>query len=700
MAARPHRRIGVMLVLIPYLLLLVSTAANAEDSSLSRTSARSKAPSVEEPALAEARMAVRVRDFTKAVGIWREAAGRGNARAQYRLGVAYRSGRGIEQDASKAAFWFEKASKGGDRDAQYALGKLYENGLGVPRDRDRAMELIGVAARSGNPEAQASLARIARSRSIAYATAGGRVALSQEDPRAALNQAIRAGDAGSALEALARGAPINGAPGDQKHWRPLLLAVDREQSQLVQLLLEHHADPNRRSRLGEPVLTLAIRTGHREIVRQLLSAGGATSARSKSSYTPLMEAARLGLTRIVEDLLKAGANPKATLADETSAADIARRFRFGKLAARLRRVGAPTIEDRVAANRFAVLESVQPGVAGAADEQSTLPLLIEAARRGDVRLVQEIIASGAKLDVLDPEGDSALHRAAEGGHAEAVRALLAAGLEPDLRGRNESTALLRATASDVFGTDAVVEALLAAGANPNFRDRFAAGLIDYASKGATARKMTLFRAKGASWSASDAGSSLVRAAVAGRLTAFQALLPVATRPTDRAAALCGAISTDQEAVLDILLNDGVDVDRDCGDGRSALLLAAHSGRQSVVAKLLEHGADADQKVSNGDTALIASSSRGHLEITTALLRSGAEVDQRGARQMTALMAAAANGHLDVVRLLLDSGADRRMRGESGRTSLDLAMSAEHDEVAAVIEGHRAQWRAWLGQSGK
>jgi ankyrin repeat protein len=694
--SRPGAKIfdvRILLCLFACILFCVAAEVNAQTS---RITDRSQVPPIEDSALAKAKMAVRVKDFKKAVAIWREAAERGSARAEYRLGVAYRSGRGVDQDSSKAAFWFAKGALSGDRNAQYALGKLYQRGHGVTRDRDRALELIGVAARNGHPEAKSTLKRITRSSSIAYATAGGRVAASQNDPRAALNQAIRAGDVGSAREALARGAPIDGAPGDNRHWRPLILAIDREQLILVQLLIEHHANPNQKSRLGEPALILAIRKGNVEIVRRLLSAGSKPTGRSKSGYTPLMEAARLGRVRMVDVLLAAGANPKATLDDESSAADIARRFRFEQLAVRLRRAGATTRDDRVATNRFAVLESSKRGVGNEAI--SALPLLIEASRRGDAKLVNEIIASGSTLDVLDPEGDTALHRAAEGGHAETIELLLAAGLQADLRGRDETTALMRAMASKADGSEKVVDVLLAAGADPNRRDGFAAGLIDYAAKGATAEKVALLLSAGASWSANDAGSSLVRAAVAGRLTAFEALLSVATRPSDRISALCGAIGADQPRIRDRLLREKVELDLDCGDGRSALLMAAQSGREESLSKLLDNGADPNQIVANGDTALIAAASRGHLKILNALLHGGAQVDLRGARRMTALMGAAANGQLEIVHRLLEAGADRRMRAESDRTAYDLAKSAGHEKIATAIESYQSGWSRWLGSN--
>jgi ankyrin repeat protein len=654
----------------------------------------SRIPSAEDPALAQAKRAVRLRDFDKAVSLWRGAAERGNARAQYRLGSAYRSGRGIDRDLSKAAFWFEKAANGGEPDAQYALGMLYQKGHGVAQNRDQAMSLLGLAARRGHREAKAALDEIQRSGSIAFATADARVGANQNDPREALAQSIRFGDVGAAREALARGAPVNGAPGDEKHWRPLILAIESNRPEIVGLLFEHGADPNRKSRLGEPALILAVRAKNRDIVRKLLAAGGRSDAKSIGGFTPLMEAARAGASGIASDLISAGASSRTTLADGLSAADIARRFQFDELARRLARAGAPVQRAREDAGRLAALDSSRSASTGASS--TTLPPIIEAARRGDVELLREMIARGRNLEIRDPEGESALHRAAEGGHVEAARALLEAGLEPDLEGREAATPLLRATASRAEGSEAVIALLLEAGADPHRRDEFSAGVIDYAAEGATVGKLERLRAAGGSWSEGDAGRSLARAAKAGRLTTLSALLGVTNGTKSRNLAVCAAIGADQSEALGLLLQERLAFGQDCDEGRSALMIAAHRGRDDFVATLLVAGAEPDGAARNGDTALIAASSRGHSEIVARLLRAEADVDRRGAHQMTALMAGASNGHREVVRLLLEARADRRMRGESDQTALDLARSAGHDDVADQIASFKPGWGSIFG----
>jgi ankyrin repeat protein len=674
--------------------LVLSIGAGLETEAFAASSEDGFIPPVEDPALAEARKAVLVRDFGKAVRIWRSAAKRGNPRARYRLGVAYRSGRGIDHDNAKAAFWFQKAAASGDADAQYALGKLYEKGLGVEPNRGRAMKLIGNAARAGHREAQEALKRIQGSRSSAFATADARIATSRRDPRGALSQAIRIGDVEAAREALSRGAPINGAPGDKKHWRPLILAIDQDNPEIVNLLFRHHADPNRKSRLDEPALTLAIRGQNRKITRQLLTAGADANASSSSGYKPLMEAARLGLSNIADDLLAAGANPKAKLDNGTSAADVARRFHFEKLASRLRRAGAPARDLPKPSIRLAALESASQRAAS--QSQTMLPPIIEAARRGDDELLRVVIAAGAKLETPDPEGNSALHRAADGGHVEVIRILIRAGVDPDLRGKNQTTALMRAMASSAEDSDRVVEELLAAGADPHLRDQLAAGVIHYAAEGATSRKLELLRKAGSSWTDGDAAQSLELAARAERFPVVRALLEVTPKRASRIPAVCSVIGADKKEMLDLLLEGHPPLDRHCGDGRTALMIAAQSDRREMISKLLNAGADPNQNTKSGDSALIAAASRGHQEIVVRLIRSGAEVDRRGAHRMTALMGAASNGQLDVVRILLEAGADRRMRSDSGDTALKLADSAGHQEVAQLIQSRKPGWQSWFG----
>ena len=83
---------------------------------------------------------------------------RGDASAQYELGVRYSEGRGLVRDTKAAAQWFEKAADQGLAPAQYRLGSYYEKGIGVERDYAKARSYYQQGAENGNARAMHNLA--------------------------------------------------------------------------------------------------------------------------------------------------------------------------------------------------------------------------------------------------------------------------------------------------------------------------------------------------------------------------------------------------------------------------------------------------------------------------------------------------------------------------------------------------------------
>jgi hypothetical protein len=68
--------------------------------------------------------------------------------------------------------------------------------------------------------------------------------------------------------------------------------------------------------------------------------------------------------------------------------------------------------------------------------------LFRAARHGDVRGIEQALASGGRANAAAPiDGKTALFRAAVFGHADAVRLLLERGADPGQRGSDGQTAL-------------------------------------------------------------------------------------------------------------------------------------------------------------------------------------------------------------------------------------------------------------------
>ena len=88
---------------------------------------------------------------------YRKAAEQGLANAQYKLGVAYVTGNGVEKDAAEAVKWYRKAAEQGYAKAQCFLGLCYAEGYGVTKDEAEAAKWYHKAAEQGHALAQKRL---------------------------------------------------------------------------------------------------------------------------------------------------------------------------------------------------------------------------------------------------------------------------------------------------------------------------------------------------------------------------------------------------------------------------------------------------------------------------------------------------------------------------------------------------------------
>jgi hypothetical protein len=99
-------------------------------------------------------------DIQKLIG----AAENGDAKAQFELGLAYRTGKNVAQDPEKAVYWYRKAANQNNPGAYYQLGNMYENGFGVEKDIDEAHKWYSRGAELGNPGCREGLKTVEKLR--------------------------------------------------------------------------------------------------------------------------------------------------------------------------------------------------------------------------------------------------------------------------------------------------------------------------------------------------------------------------------------------------------------------------------------------------------------------------------------------------------------------------------------------------------
>lgn len=95
---------------------------------------------------------------------------RGDAEAQFLVGVLYENGSGVEQNDTKAAEWFEKSAKQGHMDAQYNIGLMYASGRGVKEDMSVAAQWLQLASDQGDQEAEKVLLKLTSLQSVSAKT--------------------------------------------------------------------------------------------------------------------------------------------------------------------------------------------------------------------------------------------------------------------------------------------------------------------------------------------------------------------------------------------------------------------------------------------------------------------------------------------------------------------------------------------------
>jgi len=109
------------------------------------------------------------------------------------------------------------------------------------------------------------------------------------------------------------------------------------------------------------------------------------------------------------------------------------------------------------------------------------------------------------------------------------------------------------------------------------------------------------------------------------------------------------------------------------NGNTPLIWAASQGREDVVQLLIDQGAQVNMQNFSGETALYIAAANGFVGICETLLKNGADTSVTTLEGATPLHAAAANGHISVLATLVQHGAFVNSQDEEGDSPLMWAI---------------------------
>jgi ankyrin repeat protein len=426
------------------------------------------------------------------------------------------------------------------------------------------------------------------------------------DGTPALHWVVRVQDTALAGRLLAAGADPD--LDNRYDLRPLALAVDLGDPDMVELLLDAGADATVPDAAGEPLLFTAVRNGDTGIVSTLLAAGARVDEMDKAyEQTALMVAAREGQAQIAALLIEAGADvsrqtpagsaPRARLPAENS----------GSKGEGIVRGGWPEHGMRAAI----------PG--------AKTPLLY-AAREGSAEVARMLIEAGADIEQADANGTTPLLAAVINDHMAVARLLIESGANVnavDWYGQTPLWAAVDVRNVDVPGPTRdngvdraavieVIKLLLERGAEVDARTR------EYPPE-----RRWLTGLGSLAWVDVTGQTAFLRAALAGDLT-----------------------------VMRLLLDAGADPNIDTFTGTSPLMAAA--GVNWVV----------NQTYDEGPEAL--------LEAVKLCWELGNDVNQVNHMGVGAVHGAANRGSDEIIRFLHEKGARLDVPDNVGRTPLTWA----------------------------
>jgi len=331
--------------------------------------------------------------------------------------------------------------------------------------------------------------------------------------------------------------------------------------------------------------------------------------------------------------------------------------------------------------------------------------------KGFTETVGLLLRRGAKIDLVDIEGSTAVHKAAFNKHADCLKLLLRKGAALSPRDNEGSTPLHKAAFSGCVaclsiliakgaavndkdnegstplhnaaykGNVDCMQMLFDAGADPNIPDNVGLLPIHHAASNGHLQCVELLVQKNPSCisSVDDTGiTPLMNAAYQGHADIIHYLVSVGasveTGDKDGTTAMhFAAIGTKPAEIMSLLCNYGLDINVKNKYGRAPIHFAASDGSTEAVNFLLDQKVDINLPDAEGNTPLHLAVQNNRHEIVGLLLRRGAKINTQNSRGQTPLHIAASQPHLySMVLYLLSKGGALDIEDIERKTPIHVA----------------------------
>ena len=454
---------------------------------------------------------------------------------------------------------------------------------------------------------------------------------------------------------------------------PLAFAVDKNQLEVAELLLEHGADPNYIKVHGS-ILHLAVFSKRTRFIPTLLRYGADLNYQNiEDGSTALYIASFLGDLEIVTFLVSRGAL-------------LTRNFN-----------GASPV---AVACENGFLEIVEIFIRSGADINEVClkaPLLGIAANYGHLNIVQFLLKSGAKID-LSEAGFTALHAACKRGHKEVVFYLLDQGADPNIEyGQNRTLPLYFAVEN---GYLAITERFF----NPvELLTQFSRkGLLSIAARMGHKEILLYLLSKGLDINECSevADSPLMVAAYKGNLEFAQILLAHGAdinicSKSSGSTALEFAVKKLRYRMVMYLLTKGADPNRFNEITKASPLEIALDQEDLTMADLLVTcEADVNYRPLKSWTFLHLYVKKQKVNTVSFLLKSGAKIEVFDQKGQTPFHFACFEGNVEIINLFLQKGVDVNFLTKDKHLPVTCACYQGHVEVVDILWARGALMDWW------